>query len=216
MQHVAARRARLALAARRGVPDRMTAVVMLGLVTALAPPARAEGAADIRAQAVQAVVDALDRVAVRNGNDYTTHFIVTAEPPAPGPPGADTGSSAKPRPAEPLIRNGFIRITAEHAPEAAMLASGPGTDWNAQVTMRVLTYCFYNRNAGAWTRPKYQMLNFLQWTVASSGGHVEVLIQPAKILPGRLGRPDEGLREYVAQLFGVEPASVTVVRPPAS
>ncbi len=197
---------------------RRVVVSGLPLLLLLAPPlaARAQGPAypgqnpALQQAALAAVYAALDRIAIRQGNAWVVAFTVTQAAPNAEPPNNPFAPALRPRPAEPVARQGIMRITTWREPDAFMLNRGPGTDWNAQVSDKIRDYSFYRD--GGWTQPRL-VLNFLQWTVASSNGQTRVLVLPPgqAAVPG--GTPDEGFREFIAQVFSVDPANVSVTRP---
>jgi len=161
--------------------------------------------------AVQAVMRSIDEVAIRQGNTYVTSFTVQSGARPPPTPSYGFVQPLMPAPAAPVAQSGTIAVQVWSAPEAVQIRTLPGTDWTAQVTARIRGYSF---QAGPRFGPQtLQMLNFLQWTVVSEGGRVRAVVRPPQESAALTGAPDEGLREYVAKIFGLQPGQVQVARP---
>ncbi len=196
---------------------RRLAASMMPLLSLLAVPrAYAQGPAypgqnpALQQAAVAAVYNALDRIAIRQGNAWIVAFTVLQAAPNAEPPNNPFTPALRPTPAEPVQRQGIMRITTWRGADAFMLNRGPGTDWNAQVSDKIRDYSFYQN--GGWTQPRL-VLNFLQWTVAASDGQARVMVLPPAQSAQFGGSPDEGFREFIARVFNVDPANVSVSRP---
>lgn len=157
-------------------------------------------------QAKQAVIDELSASSILNGSSIFVSFTMSARPtPAPqsngfvGVPQAGAAAQFMPDGTMEIMTNGQINAWPRK--------SGPGSDWNEEVSLRVLAFRTY-RNG--WSNPHYLTINTLQWTVASSAGNTQVLVRPE---PGSMGVPDEGLRELVAKIFNVSSELVSVAKP---
>jgi hypothetical protein len=157
-------------------------------------------------QAKQAVINLLSTSSILNGHSFFVSFTVSGRPTtAPqsngfvGVPQAGAASD--------FVPDGIMEIMTNGRIDAWPRKSGPGSDWNEEVSLRVLGFRIYRNR---WSNPHYLAINTLQWTVASSGGNIQVLVRPE---PGTMGVPDEGLTELIAKIFNVNNEVVSVSKP---
>jgi hypothetical protein len=181
---------------------------------ALAQPADSTyGDPAVLAAAISAVNAALDTVAIRQGNVLITSFTVAQGAQPPAPPGGGFAPMLTPAPAQPIMTSGFLKVATEGL-QAVQINTLPGTDWSAQVQARVTAYAL--GTSTGFGPDNEEMLNFLQWTVTSSGGTAQAVIRPPEISSQLNGAPDEGLAEFVAAIFGIRPNQVQIARPTSS
>jgi hypothetical protein len=194
-------------AARRG-GGVVLVVAALWLSSTLA--GRGSDGANHSQEAISAVSAILADTAVVRDNVFYVAFETNSGQ-APAPPNNGFVQPVRPRAASSAASSGVIEITTYGQFDAFPLKTGPGSDWNEQVTLRVRSFRI---EAGrGWSRPTLLGINTLQWTVASSGGQIQVLVQP---VVGPSGIPDEGIRELVAAIFSLPPGSVSVSKPTSS
>ena len=194
---------------------RSTLVIGAAILPAAAlaqPAASTYGDPAVLAAAINAVNAALDTVAIRQGNVLITAFTVAQGAQPPAPPGG-FAPLLTPAPAQPIMTAGFLKVATEGL-QAVQINTLPGTNWSAQVQARVTGYAL--GTSTGFGPDNEEMLNFLQWTVTSSGGTAQAVIRPPEISSQLGGGPDEGLAEFLAAIFGIPPNQVQIARPTSS
>jgi hypothetical protein len=189
---------------------RALALVIATLWLSSAVTGRGADGADHSEEAISAVSRLLEDTTVVRNNVYYVAFETTSGQ-ASAPPTNGFVQPVRPQAASPAVQSGVMEITTYGQFDPFPLKAGPGSDWNEQVTLRVRS--FRIESGRGWSRPTLLGINILQWTVASSGGQIQVFVQP---VVGPTGIKDEGIRELVAAIFNLPPESVSVSKPASS
>jgi hypothetical protein len=158
-------------------------------------------------QLSQAVMQALDKSLLQQGNAWYARFKITANGPKPNP---EYGFAQPLFPnAEPLVREGFVEFR-NLRPESYALPTKAGVEWSGGSSVRITQYRIYTAAEG-WSQPRYVAIHFWEWNASVVDGKLGLVSQT----DNQYGTFDAGPTEFVASVYNVPANTVTCVKPTA-